>query len=515
MEQEPSRRGPLEATGGGGPGGGAGPAGPRDAVGPEGSGGSTGGRGSVFWTLLIVGAATFMAALDNLVVTTALPVIRDDLGGELSDLEWIVNGYTLPFACLLLLGAALGDRFGRRRVFGVGVALFTLASAGAALTGSTGELIAARAAQGAGAAVLMPLSLTLISAAVPKERRGTAFGIWGAVNGLAVAAGPLVGGAVTEHLTWQWIFWLNVPIGIALLPLARARLAESRGGDGRLDLLGTALVSGGLFGVVLSLVRGHEHGWTSGPVLAGFVAGGLLLIAFVRWELRTDAPMLPMRFFRSRTFSAVNAASLLMFAGMFGSIFLLTQFLQLIQGYSPTEAGLRMLPWTGMTLLVAPLAGALTDRIGGRTVVASGMGLMAVGLGWLAVLAEPGVSYTSQIPAFVLSGAGMAMFFAPTGAMVMSSVRPHEEGIASGVNNALREVGGALGVAVLASIFASQGGYETPRTFTDGLTPALWVGTALLLVAAALVLLIPRRVVRPPAAPSEPEAPEPVGALAH
>ncbi|RMI45877.1 MFS transporter [Streptomyces triticirhizae] len=489
----------------------------QDALKQAGEGTSGGGRGNAFWTLLIVGAATFMAALDNLVVTTALPVIRDDLGGKLSDLEWIVNGYTLPFACLLLLGAALGDRFGRRRVFGLGVALFTLASAGAALAATTGELIAARAAQGAGAAIIMPLSLTLISAAVPKERRGMAFGIWGAVNGLAVAAGPLVGGAITEHLTWQWIFWLNVPIGLALLPLVRTRLVESRGGDGRLDLFGTALVSGGLFGVVLSLVRGHEHGWSSGPVVAGFVLGGLLLVSFVAWELRTPHPMLPMRFFRSRTFSVINAASLLMFAGMFGSIFLLTQFLQLIQGYSPTEAGLRMLPWTGMTLLVAPLAGFLTDRIGGRTVVATGMTLMAAGLGWMALLAEPGVSYTAQIPAFVISGAGMAMFFAPTGAMVMSSVQPHEEGIASGVNNALREVGGALGVAVLASVFASQGGYETPRTFTDGLTPALWIGAALLLVAAALVLLIPRNLVRPPAtpgsAPDQAEAPARAGAL--
>ncbi|UED88395.1 MFS transporter [Streptomyces profundus] len=459
-----------------------------------------------------------MAALDNLVVTTALPVIRDDLGGELADLEWIVNGYTLPFACLLLLGAALGDRFGRRRVFGVGVLIFTVASAGAAVAGSTGALIAARALQGAGAAILMPLSLTLISASVPPARRGAAFGIWGAVNGLAVAAGPLVGGAITEHLSWQWIFWLNVPIGLALIPLARRKLAESTGGNDRLDLIGTALVSSGLFGVVLSLVRGHEHGWTSGSVVTGFVLGGLLLIAFVRWELRTSHPMLPMRFFRSRTFSAINAASLLMFAGMFGSIFLLTQYLQLIQGYSPTEAGLRMLPWTGMTLLVAPLAGALTDRIGGRVIISSGMVLMAAGLGWLAALAGPDAGYAPQIPAFVLCGVGMAMFFAPAGAMVMGSVAPRDEGIASGVNNALREVGGALGVAVLASVFASQGGYGTPQVFVDGLTPAVWLGAAAVLAAGLVVLLAPRRGEQAPPAGGAPEGnegdrPEPAPAL--
>ncbi|WP_062207558.1 MFS transporter [Streptomyces sp. NBRC 109706] len=468
------------------------------------------GRGSAVWTLVIVGAATFMAALDNLVVTTALPVIRDDLGGELADLEWIVNGYTLPFACLLLLGAALGDRFGRRRVFGIGVLIFTAASAGAALAGSTDALIAARALQGAGAAILMPLSLTLISAAVPAEKRGAAFGIWGAVNGLAVASGPLVGGAITEHLSWQWIFWINVPIGLALIPLAYRKLAESTGGNDRLDLVGTALVSSGLFGVVLSLVRGHEHGWTSGPVLAGFILGGMLLIAFVAWELKTSHPMLPMRFFRSRTFSAINAASLLMFAGMFGSIFLLTQYLQLIQGYSPTEAGVRMLPWTAMGLVVAPIAGRLTDRIGGRVIIATGMLLMGTGLGWLAALAGPDASYGPQVPAFVLCGVGMAMFFAPAGAMVMGSVPRRDEGIASGVNNALREVGGALGVAVLASVFATRGGYETPRTFTDGLTPAVWLGAAAVLVAGAVVLIAPRRARQAPPAPDDRDEPAPV-----
>ncbi|MDT0308033.1 DHA2 family efflux MFS transporter permease subunit [Streptomyces sp. DSM 44917] len=473
-------------------------------------------RGLVAWTLVLTSAATFMAALDNLVVTTALPVIREDLGGGLAELEWIVNGYTLPFACLLLLGAALGDRLGRRRVFGLGVLLFTAASAAAALAGSTGALIAARAAQGAGAALLVPLSLTLIAAVVPPERRGAAFGVWGAVQGMAVASGPLIGGALTEHISWQWIFWLNVPLGVALYPLVRLRLAESRGAGARLDLPGTLLASAGLFGVVLSIVRGHEHGWTSGPVLAGFLLGGAALGAFVAWELRAPAPMLPMRFFRSRAFTAVNLSSLLMYAGMFGSIFLLTQFLQLIQGYSPTEAGLRMLPWTAMPMLVAPVAGILTDRIGGRPVVAWGLGLMAVGVGWLAVLADPAVSYVSQVPAFVLCGVGMALFFAPTGAMAMGAVPAEQQGIASGVNNALREVGGALGVAVLASVFASRGGYATPRAFTDGLVPALWVGVAALVAATAAILLTPRarRAPRPPAAGQDADRParEPVPA---
>lgn len=450
-------------------------------------------RASIAWTLILTSTATFMAALDNLVVTTALPVIREDLGGSLAELEWIVNGYTLPFACLLLLAAALGDRFGRRRVFAGGVVLFTAASAWAALATSTDALIAARAAQGAGAAALMPLSLTLISAAVPASRRGMAFGIWGAVNGLAVASGPLVGGTITEHVSWHWIFWVNVPIGVVLVPLALARLGESRGPNNRLDLIGTGLASAGLFGIVIAIVRGHEHGWTSGSVLAGFIAGAVFLVAFVRWELRTPAPMLPMRFFRSRTFSAINAAGLLMYLGTFGSIFLLTQFLQFIQGYSPQEAGLRMLPWTAMPMIIAPLAGALSDRIGGRSIVISGFVTMATGLGWFATVAQPDVSYAAQVPALVLCGIGMAMFFAPSGAILMGSVEPTEGGIASGVNNAVREVGGALGVALLASVFATRGGYETPQAFTDGMAPALWLGSASLLAAAVASLWVQRR----------------------
>lgn len=449
-------------------------------------------RANVVWTLVLTSAATFMAALDNLVVTTALPVIREDLAGNLADLEWIVNGYTLPFACLLLFAAALGDRFGRRRVFAAGIALFVAASAGAALASSTDALIAARALQGAGAAALMPLSLTLISAAVSPNRRGMAFGIWGAVNGVAIASGPLVGGTITEHLSWHWIFWLNVPIGIALIPLVLTRLSESYGPNNRLDLVGTVLASAGLLGIVLSIVRGHEHGWTSAPVLAGFAVGVALLVAFVRWELRTPAPMLPMRFFRSPAFSAINVAGLLMFFGAFGSIFLLTQFLQFIQGYSPQEAGLRMLPWTAMPMVVAPIAGALADRIGGRPIVMTGFLTMATGLGWFAVVNEPNVSYLTQVPAFMLSGIGMALFFAPAGAILMGSVQPAEQGIASGVNNSVREVGGALGVAVLASVFAAQGGYDTPQMFTDGLVPALWLGVVSLVAAAVAMLWVPR-----------------------
>lgn len=450
-------------------------------------------RSSAAWALVITSVAGFMAALDNLVVTTALPSIREDLGGALEDLEWTVSAYTLTFAVLLMLGAALGDRFGRRRLFIAGLAIFTGASAAAALAPGIDALIAARAVQGVGAAVMMPLTLTLLTAAVPVARRGAALGIFSAVTGLAVASGPLIGGSLTEHISWQWIFWLNVPIGLVLLPLARLRLDESYAPNARLDVPGTLLVSGGLFGIVYALVNGQADGWTSTPILAGLIVGTALVLAFVRHGITSKNPMLPMRLFRDRAFFGINVSSLLMFLGMFGSIFLLSQFLQGVAGYSPTEAGLRMLPWTGMPLIVAPIAGYLSDKIGGRPVVATGLALQAVGLGLFAIVLEPGVSYAAQLPGLILSGVGMALYFAPAASVVMSSVRPAEQGIASGANNALREVGGALGIAVLGAVFAAQGGYETPDAFTDGTVPALWIGAGAVALAALVALLIPGR----------------------
>ncbi|MGW0135122.1 DHA2 family efflux MFS transporter permease subunit [Streptomyces sp. NPDC003299] len=449
-------------------------------------------RGTV-WALVITSVAGFMAALDNLVVTTALPSIRKDLGGALDDLEWTVSAYTLTFAVLLMFGAALGDRFGRRRLFQVGIAVFTAASAAAAMAPGIGELIAARAVQGVGAAIMMPLTLTLLTAAVPAAKRGMAYGIWGAVNGLAVASGPLIGGSLTEHISWHWIFWLNVPLGIALLPLARLRLAESYGTGAPLDIPGTLLASGGLFGVVYGLVRGPADGWTSTLVLLGLSVGGALLVAFVVHGMRAKNPMLPMRLFRSRAFAGINAASMLMFLGMFGSIFLLSQYMQGVLGYSPTQAGLRMLPWTGMPMLVAPIAGILADRVGGRPVVAAGLFFQAAGLAYLASASTPDASYGAQLPGLIVSGIGMALFFAPASHLVMSSVRASEQGIASGANNALREVGGALGIAIMSSIFSARGGYESGQAFVDGLRPAVFTGAGVVALAGVAALLIPRR----------------------
>ncbi|MFL5949574.1 MAG: DHA2 family efflux MFS transporter permease subunit [Gaiellaceae bacterium] len=410
-------------------------------------------RAATIWTFAITSVALFMTTLDNLVVTTALPVIRKDLDASLSGLEWTVNAYTLTFAVLLMTGAALGDRFGRRRLFAVGLVIFTLGSAAAALAPSIDVLIAARAVQGLGGAIVTPLTLTILSASVPAERRGLVLGAWGGISGLAVAIGPLVGGAVVEGLSWQWIFWLNVPIGIVLIPLALRRLRESRGPNDALDLPGVALASAGLFGIVWGLVRGNGVGWGSLEITTAFVTGIVVLALFVVWELRAPEPMLPLRFFRNRTFTAANAASFLMFFGMFGSIFLLAQFFQTVQGYSPLDAGLRILPWTAMPIIVAPIAGALSDRIGGRSLMAVGLGLQAAGLAWIAAVSTPTVPYADLVGPFILSGVGMAMYFAPVANVVLSSVRPEEEGQASGANNAIRELGGVFGVAVLAAVF--------------------------------------------------------------
>ena len=444
------------------------------------------------WTFVVTSAALFMASLDNLVVTTALPSIREHLHASLEGLQWTVNAYTLTFAVLLLTGASLGERYGRRRMFVAGLALFTAGSAAAALAPGVGWLIGARAVQGVGAAVLIPLTLTLLSAAVSPERRGAALGVWGAVGGLAIAIGPRVGGAVVEGASWQWIFWLNVPIGIVLLPIAWSRLTESRGPATRLDLPGLVLASLGLLGIVFGVVRGNDHGWTSLTVLPPMVVGGLLLAAFVAWEMRAPEPMLPLQLFRSRGFTMTNTASLLMFFGMFGSIFLLTQFLQVIQGYSPLQAGVRMLPWTAMPVLITPIAGALSDRIGGRPLLVTGLALQAIGLGWLAMVESPTVAYATQVPAFIVSGIGMSLFFAPVANVVLGSVRRDQEGIASGANNAIRELGGVFGIAVLGAVFSARGGYTSGASFVAGLSPAVWVGAAAVAAAAAAALALPR-----------------------
>ena len=445
------------------------------------------------WTLAITGAALFMTALDSLVVGVALHSIRLDLGGSIEALEWTVNGYTLAFAVLLITGAALGDRFGRKRMFVIGVSMFTAASALAAVAPSIEALIAARALQGLGAAIVTPLTLTLLSEAYPPEKRAAALGIWGGITGLGVALGPFVGGAVVEGIAWQWIFWANVPIGLALIPLASRTLTESHGPDRALDLRGLALASAALCALTFGLIRGGSLGWTSATVLGALGVSIALLAAFIRWETRAPAPMLPMRLFRSRSFNAANGLSFAMFFGAFGTIFLVSQYFQTAQGIGPFEAGARTLPWTAMPMIVAPIAGLLATRYGTRPVMTAGLALQAVGLAWMAVVIDPATPFAQLIGPFAITGVGMALVFPTAPEAVLASVRQSEAGKASGATNAIRELGAVLGVAVLASVFAANGGYESPQAFTDGLVAALPIAVVVLAAGALLALLTPRK----------------------
>ena len=445
------------------------------------------------WVLVIASAASFMAALDTLVVTTALTTIRLDLGASIEQLEWTVNAYNLSFAVLLMTAAALGDRFGRRSVFTVGLILFAIASAASALAPSVGWLIAARAAQGVGAAILTTLGLALVSTAFPPERRAAALGIFFAITGLAVAGGPLVGGAIAEGIEWPWIFWLNVPIGLALVPLALRRVPESRGPDAGLDIRGLALVTAGVFGLVWGLVRGNIAGWDSFEVLATLSGGALLVAAFVAWELRAPEPMLPMRFFRSRAFSAGNAAIFFALASLFCGVFFLAQFMQNTLGSGPLEAGLRLLPWTATLFFVAPVAGALVDRFGERPFIVAGPLLQAVGMGWIALIADPGMAYSEMIAPLMVAGVGVSMSFPAAQNAVVGSVPEAALGKASGVNMTMRELGGVFGIALSVAVFAGAGSYASPAAFTDGFVAAMGLSAGLSLVGALCGAALPGR----------------------
>src|SRR5215207_224986 len=462
-------------------------------------------------TLAIVSLALFMVVLDNLIVTVALPAIRADLGATLQSLEWTINAYTLAFAVTLIPGAALGDRFGRRRLFLVGLALFTASSAAAALAPTTSALVAARALQGIGGAIVAPLTLTLLADAFPAQRRGVALGIWSGISGTGVALGPLVGGAVIDSISWHWIFWINVPIGLALLPAGALLLRESHGPSSRVDVPGVGLAGVGLFALVFGLVRGQGEGWTNPLIVGSLTAGVVLLAAFVAWELRAKEPMVPMRLFRNRTFAVTNSVSFFMFFGTFGSIFLLTQVLQNIMGYGPFDAGVRMLFWTGASMVVAPIAGVLSERYGARSFMAAGLALQAGALAWFAVVTTTDVTFAQVVVPFIMAGTGMALVFAPSASALLSVVTPAQAGQASGTNNAIREVGGVFGVAVLATIFSHSGALTSPQAFIDGVVPALWVGAAVVALGAVVALLLPRGKAAPAVVPGEQIA-EPVAA---
>jgi EmrB/QacA subfamily drug resistance transporter len=448
------------------------------------------------WVLILASLASFMVALDATVVTTALTTIHRDLGVSIANLEWIVNAYTLSFAVLLIPAAALGDRFGRRRMFVAGLLLFTGASAACALAHTIGWLIAARIIQGCGAALVGPLALTLLSAAFSPQQRAQAMGIFGSITGLALIAGPVVGGIIAQGLAWQWIFWLNVPIGLLVVALVLSRVQESFGPRTSLDLGGLLGISGASFGIVWALVRGNSAGWGSFEVVATLAAGVLLAIAFVAWELRARAPMVPMHFFRARSFSAGNAATFLQTTSLIGVVFFLAQFFQVAQGNGPLDAGLHLLPLTATLFVVAPLAGTLINRIGGQILVAGGLLLQAIGIAWIALVAAPGLPYAELIVPLIIAGCGASFSLPTTQNAVINAVKEGDIGKASGAFSMFRQLGGAFGVAILAAVFAATGSLGSAQAFSHGFTAALGVAAALSLLGAIAGLVLPGRQVR-------------------
>ncbi|WP_034483196.1 MFS transporter [Actinomadura oligospora] len=455
------------------------------------------------WLLALTALASLMIALDALVVTTALHSIALDLHASIADLEWTVNAYTLPFAVLLMAGAALGERHGRRRVLVGGLVLFGAASAGCALAPSLGWLIATRAVQGAAAAAVTPTALSVLSAAVGPERRPRMLGLFASITGLATAGGPLVGGAVVQDLAWQWIFWINVPIAAVLVPAVLARIDRDAGSPRALDYPGIGLISAAAFGLVWALVRANDAGWGSVEIVASMIGGVVALVAFVAWELRgAGVPLIPMRFFAARGFSAGNAAGFLLFAGTFSGAFFFAQFLQIVLGHGPLAAGLLLLPWTVTLFVVAPIAGAQINRIGARTLVSAGMLLQAAGFGCIALIAGPGMSYALLVLPFAVSGAGLSMAIPAAQSAVIGAVPQAAIGAASGTFNTARQLGGAFGIAITTAVFTGWGGIGSVSSFEDGFGPAVAVAAALALAGAAIGLLLPRRTapvgVRPP-----------------
>lgn len=443
---------------------------------------------------LVVAAASlpmFMATLDNLVMTNALPVLHDRLGASVEELQWFVNAYTLAFASMILVGSALGDRYGRRTVFTIGIAIFGLGSVLAALSVDPGQLIAARAIQGFGAAGVLPLSLALISGGVPATRRPLAIGIWGGISGLGVAVGPLVGGAIMEGWNWQAIFWLNVPVALIAIPLAFFALRNDFGQRARIDILGAILVGAGVLALVHAIVRGNDDGWGSTSVVTELVVGGVLVLAFVLWQARAQAPLVPLRLFRDRSFTLTNIVGLGFSFGTFGAIFILIQYMQVVQGSTPFEAALQTTPWTLAPMFVAPLAGIFAPRIGTRALMVTGLALQALALGWIALIMSSDLEYGTLIAPFIMAGVGMGLVFAPSATALLATLGVIDHAKASGVNSTAREIGLALGTAVMTAIFVSAGGELLPDLYVDAARPAVFVGAAVLLVSAIAAIWLP------------------------
>lgn len=443
---------------------------------------------------LVVAAASvpmFMATLDNLVMTNALPVLHRDLGASVEELQWFVNAYTLAFAGAILLASALGDRFGRRTVFAIGIAVFGIGSVLAAVSTDPSQLIVARAVQGLGGAGIFPLSLALLSGGVAPERRPLAIGIWGGVSGLGVAVGPLVGGAIMEGWNWQAIFWLNVPIAILAIPFALWALRNDRGAGVRLDLIGAVMIAPSVVLLVHAIVRGNDDGWGSFGVIAELVAGLAFLAGFVAWQARASAPLMPLRLFRDRSFTVTNIAGFGFSFGTFGAIFLLIQYMQVVQGASPWEAAVRTTPWTLAPMVIAPLAGLLAPRVGTRLLMVVGLVTQATALIWLAAILGLDTPYAAMVAPFVIAGVGMGLVFAPSATALLATLGIVDHAKASGVNSTVREIGLALGTAVLTAIFLGAGGELVPDLYVEAARPAVFVGGIVLVISAIAALWLP------------------------
>ena len=467
------------------------------------------------WVLGLTSIAYFMVVLDSLVVVTALPRMQQDLHADLAALQWTVNAYGIAFAAGIITAAALGDRFGRRRVFILGLALFTLSSAACALAPDAAALIVARTVQGLGAAVILPLSLTILTAAFPPQRRGLIVGIYGGLAGLAVAAGPLVGGAVTESLGWHWIFWLNVPIGLLAATLGMRLLPESHGAAQRLDLPGVALVTGGVVALVWALVRVNEDGWSSPQTVGTLLAGCALLLAFVWWQRRADAPLVPMGLFRSRAFAAGTVTAFLMSGATFAAAFLITQEFQFARGYSPISAGLRLLPFFATPMIISPWAGAISDRIGRRPIMVTGLVLQALGFAWVAARGSLRTSWVELAVALLVAGVGISMALPTVPTAVLNAVPAARLGTASGINFMAQRFGAVFAIAIGGAVFSAHGHLGNPAAVTAGFRPALWsivVFAAAAAVAALAIPAPPRRTITPPATADTDPADVPVAA---
>src|SRR5580765_5433944 len=408
-----------------------------------------------WWTLLAVAVGLFMIMLDNTVVNVALPSIREDLGISLSELEWVVNGYALTFGVLLLTGGKLADMFGRRRLFMFGLVIFTASSFFCGFAGSAGMLIGARVVQGVGAALMNPATLSIITATFPARERGMAIGIWAGVSAMALAIGPLLGGVITEHISWNWIFYVNVPIGVLAVIAAIVVVPESRdtSREQRLDLPGLLTSGIGLLALVYALIEANNYGWTSTRILGLFVVAAVSLTAFVLLEMHQRLPMLDLSLFKNGTFAGANVVAILVTLAMFGIFVFFPIYMQTFRGWSPVQAGAALLPWTLMIVIFAPIAGKLSDRVGSRWLMAGGMTTVAICCLLLSTVTLTS-SFWHMLPAFILGGLGMSFVMTPMSAAAMGAAPVAKAGVASGVLNTFRQVGVALGIGIMGAIVA-------------------------------------------------------------